>query len=135
MLVLFVFWAYGVVLKISITLSLENRKPTETDWNRNTSKPIDFQPFQSVSVENFTNRNIRFRLAIPIQTDRNRTEHTPSWVSHFSVQPKELILPFPHYSRPRNREREKRKKIKEIEKDGVSTSFSLFSASPKGKER
>ena len=32
MLVLFVFWAYGVVLKISITLSLENRKPTETDW-------------------------------------------------------------------------------------------------------
>ena len=72
------FWAYGVVLKISITLSLENKKPTKTDWNWNTPKPIDFQLFWSVSVENFTNQNIRFRLAIPIQTDRNRTEHTPS---------------------------------------------------------
>ena len=51
----FIVWK-GVVLKISITLSLENQKPTETDWNWNTPKPIDFQPFRSVSAENFTNR-------------------------------------------------------------------------------
>ena len=62
----FIVWK-SVVLKISITLSLENRP-----------KPMVFQPFRSVSVENFTNRNIRFRLAIPIQTDWNRTEHTPT---------------------------------------------------------
>ena len=62
----------------SITISLENQKLTKINWNRNTPKPIDFQPFQSISVENFTNRNIQFRLAIPIKTDRNQTKHTPS---------------------------------------------------------
>ena len=59
----------------------------KTDRNRNTPKPIDFQPFQLVSVENFTNQNIRFRLAIPIQTDQNRTEHTPSVNRGYSSTP------------------------------------------------
>ena len=64
-------------LYFSITLSLENQKPTKIDWNQNTLKPIDFQPFRLVSVENFTNQNIQFRLTIPIKIDRNWTEHTP----------------------------------------------------------
>ena len=64
-------------LYFSITLSLENQKPTKIDWNQNTLKPIYFQPFRSVSVENFTNQNIQFRLTIPIKIDRNWTEHTP----------------------------------------------------------
>ena len=59
----------------------------KTDRNRNTPKPIDFQPFQLVSVENFTNQNIRFQLAIPIQTDQNRTEHTPSVNRGYSSTP------------------------------------------------
>ena len=56
------------VLKISITFSLENRpKPTKT---KILPKPIDFQSFRSVLVENFTNRNIWFQFTIPIKTDR-----------------------------------------------------------------
>ena len=64
-------------LYFSITLSLENQKPTKIDWNQNTLKPIDFQPFRLVSIENFTNQNIQFWLTIPIKIDRNWTEHTP----------------------------------------------------------
>ena len=67
------------VLKISMTLSLENRNPTETYWNRNTTETDGFQPFRSISVENFTNQNIQFRLAIQIQNRPNRTEHTPTY--------------------------------------------------------
>ena len=43
-------------------------KYTETDW---------FPTISVVSVENFTNRNIQFQLAIPIQTNQNWIEHTP----------------------------------------------------------
>ena len=52
------------------------------------------------------------------------------WVSRFSVQPRELILPFPYYflPRPRNREREK---IKERERE-VLPSSSLFQHHQKG---
>ena len=64
------------VLKISMTLSLENQNLTEIDWNRNTTETDGFQPFRSVSVENFTNRNIRFQLAIHIQNRPNRAKHT-----------------------------------------------------------
>ena len=48
--------------------------------DRNQLKPIytEIDWFLAISVENFTNRNIRFQLAIPIQTDRNRTKHTPN---------------------------------------------------------
>ena len=65
----FLFYVTKVrVLKISITFSLENRpKPTET---KILPKPIDFQSFRSVLVENFTNRNIWFQFTIPIKTDR-----------------------------------------------------------------
>ena len=56
----------------------KTKKLIETNWNQNTPKPIDFQPFWSVSIENFTNRNIQFLLAIAIQTDRNQTKHTPN---------------------------------------------------------
>ena len=54
------------------------------------------------------------------------------WVSRFSVQPRELILPFPYYflPRPRNREREK---IKEREREReVLPSSSLFQHHQKG---
>ena len=42
-------------------------KPTETEIP---PKPIDFQLFWSVSVEHFTNRKFRFRLAKTKKTDR-----------------------------------------------------------------
>ena len=35
-------------------------------------KPINFQLFQSVSVENFTNRKFQFRLAKTKKTDRTK---------------------------------------------------------------
>ena len=48
------------------------------------------------------------------------------WVSRFSVQPRELILPFPYYflPRPRNKEREK---IKERERERFYLLLPCFS--------
>ena len=72
MLVLFVFWAYGVVLKISITLSLENRKPTETDWFFSVVKTFFFFVskrkvvvcFAMVLSDDETNRLFRIRKTV-----------------------------------------------------------------------
>ena len=56
------------------------------------------------------------------------------WVSCFSVQRKELILPFPHYFllMPRNREREKRKNKRE--REGFHLLLPCFSTTKREKE-
>ena len=84
-----------MVLKILITLSSKNWNLTEIDWNWNTTKTDNFQPFRSVSVENFTNQNIWFRLAIHIQNRLNQTEHTSNPISkkyHILLSQKLLYL-------------------------------------------
>ena len=84
-----------MVLKILITLSSKNWNLTEIDWNWNTTKTDSFQPFRSVSVENFTNQNIWFRLAIHIQNRLNQTEHTSNPISkkyHILLSQKLLYL-------------------------------------------
>ena len=48
------------------------------------------------------------------------------WVSRFSVQPRELILPFPYYFLPRSRNRE-REKIKERERERFYLLLPCFS--------
>ena len=58
-----------------------NRKPIETDENELPPKPIDFQLFQPVSVENFIKQKFRFQLA---KTKTNRTEQITPLLSYNS---------------------------------------------------
>ena len=58
-----ILWVSRFVNFFSLFAFLENRKPKKPTETEIQSKSIDFQLLRSVSIENFTNRKFRFRLA------------------------------------------------------------------------